>query len=236
MSAYALLLSNYLCCSNNHESESMNQRPQRWTKRRIISSLAIVALVAVYLAARPSLERMTGLQLPGLRNGTHSAETSNSSDRSDTSDTSKSNQQTTSPQDSNPTASQEFLTDLGNKKFQSPAGLIYTQGRNGEHRIDHVMRHTKNDENRDVHGVFDDTNQDNLLKLLDDAYRMILSQSKRVERQSDRSRMTYSCDMQRRVGYVGGQSGKKKGNPDCQWIKLVLEGNRVITAYPINRR
>ena len=38
--------------------------------------------------------------------------------------------------------------------------------------------------------------------------------------------------MQRKVGYEGGQKGKRKGYPSLQNVKLILDGNRVITSYP----
>jgi hypothetical protein len=38
--------------------------------------------------------------------------------------------------------------------------------------------------------------------------------------------------MQRKVGYEGGQKGKRKGYPALENVKLILDGNRVITAYP----
>jgi len=37
-------------------------------------------------------------------------------------------------------------------------------------------------------------------------------------------------------GLVGGEEGKRQGNPECHYLKLVLEnGNEVISAYPTRK-
>lgn len=49
----------------------------------------------------------------------------------------------------------------------------------------------------------------------------------------DHERTIYQVDMGGRVGFVGGREGERKGNPIARRVLLVLEGNRVITAYPL---
>jgi hypothetical protein len=39
-------------------------------------------------------------------------------------------------------------------------------------------------------------------------------------------------DLGRRIGYIGGQTGKRKNYPAASHLRLVLEGQNVITAFP----
>jgi hypothetical protein len=39
--------------------------------------------------------------------------------------------------------------------------------------------------------------------------------------------------MQRRIGFVGGRVGAERRHPAARKVRLVLEGNKVITAYPM---
>ena len=124
------------------------------------------------------------------------------------------------------------LTDLGNKRFRSTAGLIYRQSR-GEHRIDHVMRHAEDDPGRPVHGVFDGS-REQILAVIDRGYLIALTHGPpdaKIEEQRDRTVMT--VDLGRKIGYMGGQAGKRKGFPACRHLNLVVEGDEVVTAYPI---
>jgi hypothetical protein len=41
-----------------------------------------------------------------------------------------------------------------------------------------------------------------------------------------------SADLRRRIGFVGGQQGWRQGNPPATHVRLVLEDDRVITAFP----
>jgi len=125
------------------------------------------------------------------------------------------------------------LTDLGRDRFESTAGLVYVPTRS-EHRIEHVMRHAKNDTNRPVHGVFISSKQEVVLSIIDEAF--LLAQKARpptVEIEEDRDRTVYTIDLGRKIGYMGGQAGARKRNPPCNHLQLVLEGNEVITAYPV---
>ena len=124
------------------------------------------------------------------------------------------------------------LTDLGNKRYQSTAGLIYRQLRS-EHRIEHVMRHAEDDPSRSVHGVFEG-DQDRILAVIDEAYLIALTSGppKAVsEEQDDRTVMT--VDLGRKIGYMGGQAGKRRNFPPCRHLQLVVEGEEVVTAYPV---
>jgi hypothetical protein len=132
---------------------------------------------------------------------------------------------------SNESPAQEFLVSVGGDRLQSPAGLIYGMGGGGEHRVDHVLNHAVDDPRRPVHGVFDG-DRDSILKLIDEAYEMIKSKSKNVESDNSRGNTAYTVSMGRKIGYEGGQKGKRDNRKSLDRIKLILDGNRVITAYP----
>lgn len=124
------------------------------------------------------------------------------------------------------------LTQIRRGAFESPAGLIYGPGGSEGRRIDHIMRHAEDDPARPVHGVFDGDREE-ILALLDDAYRLALERGPPVQVEQDGARTVYTIDMKRRVGFVGGEAGRRDGHPDATHIRLVLEGRDVITAFPL---
>jgi hypothetical protein len=129
-----------------------------------------------------------------------------------------------------------YLTSIGIKnRLQSPAGLIYGMGAGGQHRVDHVMSHSRDDLSRPVHSVFDGTEQE-ILQVIDEAYGLIQSKSNRVRsRPDDRLdfRVEHLVDLQRRIGCLGGQRGRRENHPPRSKITLVLDNEKfVITAYP----
>jgi len=131
---------------------------------------------------------------------------------------------------SNSQNSKPYLTSGRNR--ESPAGLVYGMGGGGEHRTDHVLRHAKDQPNRPSHGVFE-AQGDDLFRLIDEAYELVKSKSRQVKSEKSRGNMAHVIDMKRKVGYKGGESGKRAGHPALYKIKLILaDGNRVITAYP----
>ena len=140
--------------------------------------------------------------------------------------------------DSNTVSSNKpYLKDGQRGKKVSPAGLIYNSSRSGEHRTEHVLRHAHDQPSRSGnHGVFD-ANGDDVFRLLDEAYKMIQSNSRQVTKDRPRAgeeyKTAYVINMNRRIGYRGGKSGNRDGKPKLSKIKLVLaNGNQVITAYP----
>ncbi len=124
-----------------------------------------------------------------------------------------------------------LLREIGNDRYQSPAGLVYAPGSAEGHRIEHVRRHTKDDPGRPgSHGVFDG-GIEGALKTIDQAYEKAKA-GQRTTKQEDDGRTIYTVDMGKRVGFVGGRDGGRKRNPMARRVMIVLEGNRVITAYP----
>jgi hypothetical protein len=117
------------------------------------------------------------------------------------------------------------LKSIGRDRFESTAGLVYNQ-----YRIDHVMLHAQDDTTKPSHGVFDLTTQAEVLSLVDEAYE--LSKKGRppqvvIEDEGDRT--TYMVNMNRKIGHSGGKGG---GNRPLNRLKIVLEGNEVVTAFP----
>ena len=123
---------------------------------------------------------------------------------------------------------QEFAKD----QFRSPAGLVYAPGSAQGHRLEHLRRHTKDQPTRPGnHGVFDG-DMPGALKTIDLAYTRA-KQGQRTTQKIDRNRTVYTVDMGKRVGFVGGREGGRRQNPMTRRVRLVVEGNRVITAYPM---
>lgn len=124
-----------------------------------------------------------------------------------------------------------FLQPAGGRNLESPAGLIYTLGPGGEHRVDHVLRHAQDDLSRPVHGVFEG-DRDAILRLIDEAYQKTKANSNQVQTEESDNNTVYTVDMGRRIGFEGGQRGQRNQNPGLTRVRLVLRDDRVITAYP----
>ncbi|MGW2016705.1 polymorphic toxin-type HINT domain-containing protein [Streptomyces sp. NPDC001927] len=108
------------------------------------------------------------------------------------------------------------FTDLGGDRFQSPGGLIYGPGSEHKHRVPHVMEHTRPDPSKLTHSVFKDTDQADVLSLIDEGW------SKRgAPHPKDPAR--YIVPMGREVGTAGEKNLR---------IVVVPGTNRVITAFP----
>lgn len=125
------------------------------------------------------------------------------------------------------------LTEIAENVFESPEGLIYGPGSREGHRIDHVLRHAEDAPGRPIHGVFDG-NREKILAVLDEAYSIAKQRGPPVEIERNGERTTYTIDMGRRVGYVGGEAGRRNGFPAASHIRMVLEDREVITAFPLN--
>ena len=124
-----------------------------------------------------------------------------------------------------------LLRDTGGERYVSPAGLLYTPGSAEGHRIEHVRRHTEDDPGRPgSHGVFDG-GIEGALKTIDSAYARA-KEGNRTTKQEEDGRIIYTVDMGKRIGFVGGRDGGRRNQPMARRVTLVLEGNRVITAYP----
>ena len=137
------------------------------------------------------------------------------------------------PVDNTPsTPSTNLLTEVDQDHFRSPAGLIYGPGSRHGHRLKHVVAHGSDEPNRPgPHGVFKEGDQTSIVELIDEAY---LASSQRGKSRNEGNRQVLTVEMGRPIGYVGGQVGRRSGNPVCHHVRIVLEGMDVITAYPVN--
>lgn len=125
-----------------------------------------------------------------------------------------------------------LLKDLGGDRYITPAGLMFTRGSAEGHRLDHLERHTEDDPSRPgKHGVFDG-GMEGALKTIDRAYERAKTGS-RTTKEVDQGRTIYTVDMGGRVGYVGGRDGNRQNKPMARRVRLVLDQNRVITAFPL---
>lgn len=208
-----------------------NKQTLPWRK---IITVGLVLLVVGYKYAHPTLERWTGFDLPAL-NG----DRDNYSNPTAGGDHSKGNQDYSInfPEKSGQaTLSGSFqLKEVGRDRFESPAGLLYTMGSRGEHRIEHVMRHSRDMASRPAHGVFiGNGDRSTVLKLIDDAWELAEAKSPKAKYEKSRGNDAWTVNMERKVGFDGGKKGQRNGGKSLNSIKLILaDGNRVITAYPV---
>lgn len=200
--------------------------------------MVIAALVFGYEYSRPTLEGWFNVDLPainrrGNRGGGHADSNQNYDDRYEATLPSATSNSGGGPIQLSSGGNFQ-LKEVGRDRYQSPAGLLYTMGPRGEHRIEHVMRHAHDQPNRPTHGVFiGDGDQDTVLKLVDDAYELVKSKSPRAQYESSKGNDKYDVDMQRKVGFEGGQKGKHSNNRSLNKVRMILDGNRVITAFPV---
>ena len=214
--------------------KSDDQKKPNW--RKILWAGVLVAVLA-YAYGEPYLEKWLGIDLPSIRENNNVAQVENEPRLSDSSN------QSTSPSISSRNSSntaagnaRDYLTPTGKKsRLQSPAGLVYGVGGGGEHRVDHVMRHAVDDTKRGYHSVFSGSETE-ILKMLDEAYELVKSKSNRVKSKQDKDRdfrMEHVIDMKRKIGYLGGQVGRRQNRPSRSKLTLILDnGKFVVTAYP----
>ncbi|MDA0813746.1 MAG: OB-fold nucleic acid binding domain-containing protein [Verrucomicrobia bacterium] len=118
--------------------------------------------------------------------------------------------------------------------FVTPAGLRYA-GRDpeGRTRIEHVMRHAKDEPGRPgSHGVFEKGSQDEVLSLVDEAWK--LSQAKGIKPAIEGNSLAYTVPMGRKIGYLGGKEGTRRRKPALTRVFLVVRSDTadVVTAFP----
>ncbi|MDC7120212.1 hypothetical protein OMK64_01525 [Cellulomonas fimi] len=122
------------------------------------------------------------------------------------------------------------LAMLPDGTYRSPAGLLFGPDPDTrfDSRVDHVLHHAADVPTRPgAHGVF----IVDPLRTTDEAWRAARRGDAVVQVQGPRT--VYFVNMQRDVGFVGGQSGVTSGNPPVSYIKIVTEGDHVISSYPV---
>ena len=95
------------------------------------------------------------------------------------------------------------------------------------------MAHAKDKPDRQgQHGVFDSDDVTEIVALVDEAYLQAQAgRDTRVQREEERT--VYDVNLRRRIGYIGGTSGKRRNHPPAKHLRLVVEGDRLITAFPV---
>ncbi len=180
-----------------------------------------VGVVAYGVWLQPTLEKSFGIALPGMHLPSDSP--------SQTPDESPG----VAIRKINPADLAGLLTKVGREAYQSPAGLRYTRGSQHGHRLNHLMAHARDEPNRvGQHGVFDSDNPATVVRLVDEAYEQAQSGSN-VKTEHEKGRTIYTIDLGRRIGYIGGQSGNRRHRPAAEHLKLVVQEDRLITAFPV---
>ncbi|MFT5524250.1 MAG: hypothetical protein ACI9G1_000591 [Pirellulaceae bacterium] len=209
--------------------QSKSWQSKSWQSKAI--GIGILVLVVGYVLLRPSLEEWLGVPLPSLTESNEQVDPDNADPAPRLSPTTEPR---TQPQDSAGNREDEpLLRELKDGGAILASGLMFPGSRSGETRLEHVLRHDNDLPRRSgMHGVFDGDETD-LLEVVNEAYELILSKSNKVTSKKEGERTVYDVDLQRRIGFVGGRVGAERSNPEARKIRLVLEGNRVITAFPI---
>lgn len=121
----------------------------------------------------------------------------------------------------------------GKDSWISPAGLVY-RGRDpdGLTRKEHVLRHAHDIPDRDgPHGVFDG-GEEVAFAWIDAAWKKI--EADKIRPESENGRDAYTVNMGQRIGFLGGQTGSRKGRPELRKVFIVVrQGTReIVTAFP----
>jgi len=207
--------------------KTRGRMPLKWT-------LLLGVLLIGYLFAQPYLERVIGVSLPGIASsGEQAAPPAGSTTPSGGQPADRSSGQVPDVRPAANIPASSVLTDVGRGVFESPAGLRYNRSRQDDHRLNHIMRHAKDQPNRPgQHGVFDTDDLTQVVLLLDEAYEQALA-GQRTKTSREAERVVYDVNLGRRIGYVGGESGNRRGKPAARHLRLVLQGKNVITAFPV---
>ena len=193
--------------------------------------IVVAALVVGYLLLQPVLERSLSVDLPGLVDLDGASQPAQPPSRTTA-------QPSPLPQPNHSEKStarelKEILNSTSRKVYHSPAGLRYTGGSQHGHRVRHLMSHAKDvPERPGPHGVFDSNQPTEIVALVDEAY--LQAQSGRDTRtRNEGERIVYDVNLRRRIGYIGGKSGNRRNRPAAKHLRLVVEGDRLITAFPV---
>ncbi len=148
------------------------------------------------------------------------------------------NNQVTDVASNNPPATADgqllhgMLRETRRDEYVSPAGLRYTRGSEEGHRLHHIARHLEDVPDRPGrHGVFEGDMRQVLL-WLDEAYERAKSGAKGTKIREEDGMTVNEVTFDKPLGYIGGRDGGRSGNPSSKRLRLVLDGDRVITAFP----
>jgi hypothetical protein len=209
-------------------------------QKSIVTTIVVVALIVGYVLLQPVIERKLGIQLPNLLDEEPAAkqqlpdEHAAADRQANQADQSTATKQRPAAKTAAPDGDERpgVLRDIGRNIKVSPAGLRYGLGSFEGNRVQHILRHAEDDPSRPIHGVFDG-GEDEIFAVIDEAYLIAKQGGPRVEVEREGARTIYTVDLRRRIGYIGGQSGRRSNHPPATGVRLVLENVDVITAFPV---
>jgi hypothetical protein len=206
----------------------------RRPKRPWWATSLIVGLVVGYVFAKPYLEKRFGHDQPEI-GGKPAEPASEPPPSGDAVRTTWSGAADPSVRAGDSTSQVPLgeLREVSPRVFESTAGLRYRPGSEEGHRVDHILTHAEDDPDRPgSHGVFDG-DRAVILAVIDEAYLKAQRGGRDVKTEREDGRTIHTVNMQKRVGYVGGESGRRRDHPETRHVRLVLEGVDVITAFPV---
>lgn len=228
---------------NAMSQQKLQQFPKKW-------AVAIVAALIVYALVQPFANSRFGWQLPSLVGAAANKSVEPNVRIESGSPTNVQNDETvagsnvsntTEPKTVDPKQAQSdvsrdlrygLLKNTGREVYLSPAGLRYTRGSEEGHRLKHLEKHLKDIPDRPgKHGVFDG-DMAQVLLWVDDAYTRGKQGARGVRKRDEDGRTVYEVPFTKKIGYIGGRDGKRDNNPDTKRLRLVVEGDQVITAFP----
>ncbi len=125
-----------------------------------------------------------------------------------------------------------ILKDTGRENYISVKGLRYGPGSEEGHRLKHLERHLADIPSRPgKHGVFEG-DMAQTLAWIDDAYDRAARGAKGIRKQQEGTRSVLEVPFDKQIGYIGGRDGARSNHPPSKRLRLVIEGNRFITAFP----
>ena len=127
---------------------------------------------------------------------------------------------------------EDYLKEVGKNRFESPAGLIYKPGSEEGHRLKHIERHLRDiPERPGSHGVYEGSMVEFLIAI-DDAVTRAKRKLKGTSMEEDGEAMAYEASFDKPIGFLGGETGKRKKNPKVKKMRVVIQDDAVITAFP----
>lgn len=124
------------------------------------------------------------------------------------------------------------LRSLGREEYLSPAGLRYTRGSAEGHRLRHLERHLEDQPERSGrHGVFSG-DMEQFLKHIDQGYLRAKQRQPQTSTRVEEGRTIYETTFDKPIGYIGGRDGARLQRPSTKKLRVVVDEDRVITAFP----
>ena len=226
---------------NSTPPPTLQKIPKKW-------AVAVVIALIIYAMAQPFANSRFGWHLPRLGGvlGTDKPVASNSVEPSARVESGSSAAERLAAGNDAPKPSEShqtepvvsenllygLLKDTGREVYVSPAGLRYTRGSEEGHRLKHLEKHLKDIPDRPgKHGVFGG-DMAQALRWIDDAYTRGKQGAKGVRQRDEDGRTVFEVPFTKTIGFIGGRDGKRENNPDAKRLRLVVDGDQVITAFP----